>query len=105
MKDSYPPIVDKELWEVVWLKLERRQFFEKVRFTDAWKVHGHAVLHLQGDMWEMRNGVLTTDMDAERQEGQGMVVWEMLPAQGRGAIQERQLLREGFGESLPDGME
>ena len=53
----------------------------------------------------MRSGILAADMDAERQEGQGMAVRETLPEERRGGMQERQPLREGFGESIPDGME
>ena len=44
-------------------------------------------------------------MDAEGQEGQVMAVRETLPAERRGGVQEREPLREGFGESLPDGVE
>ena len=77
----------------------------KARPADAWEVHGRAAIHLQGGVREMRHGVLAADLDAEGQEGQGMAVRETLPAERRGGLQEREPLREGFGESLPDGVE
>ena len=53
------------------------------RITDAWEVHGRAAFHLQGGVRKMRGGVLTADMDAERQEGQGMTVRQTLPEERR----------------------
>lgn len=53
-------------------------------------------------MW---GGVLAAEMDARQQESQGMAVRQTLPEERRSGMREWQPLREGFEESLPDGME
>lgn len=58
----------------------------KTQFAEHGALHGRAALHLQGNMWEMRRGILAADVDAGQPENPGVAVRETLSEERRGRL-------------------
>ena len=59
----------------------------KAQLAEHGALHRRAALHLQGNMRQMRRGVLAADVDAGQPENPGVAVRATLQAERRGGVQ------------------